>query len=215
MDCPTCKTALVKDQYEGHPVFHCPECSGYLMKRQRMAQIQSNREMSSEELEGHAEKRATADTTDLIRCPRCHGQRMNKEKVQFDLRPDESFQLDICRQCQVIWFDGGELAKLQLDYESSIKAIDQLERQQLAQSLSGERKEQLEQRIAALPMASNSLGAHLVNLWPWIGAGALLTTCLGLLMPSLFDDTKTANYLLIIPSLLLGLGLGVLGLLRH
>ena len=140
---------------------------------------------------------------------------MSKEKIHFDQRPDESFQLDICRKCQMIWFDGGELAKFQLDYESSIKAIDQLERQKLAQSLSGDRKEQLEERIATIPMASNALGAHLANLWPWIGAGVLLTTALGLLLPSFFDDSKSANYLLIIPSLLLGLGLGVLGLLRH
>jgi len=185
------------------------------MKRQRMAQIQSNRETSSEQLEHHAEKRATADSTGLIRCPRCRVQRMNKEKIQFDQRPEESFQLDVCRKCQMIWFDGGELAKLQLDYESSIKAIDQMERQQLARSLSEDRKEQLEERIAAMPMASNALGAHLINLWPWIGAGVFLTITLILLLPGFFDNSKTANYLLVIPSLLLGIGLGVIGLLRH
>lgn len=107
-----------------------------------------------EQLESHAEQQATADSTDLIRCLRCRVQRMSKEKIHFDQRPDESFQLDICRKCQMIWFDGGELAKFQLDYESSIKAIDQLERQKLAQSLSGDRKEQLEERIATMPMAS-------------------------------------------------------------
>ena len=185
------------------------------MKRPRMAQIQSNRETSSEQLEHHAEKQATADSTGLIRCPRCRVQRMNKEKIQFDQRPEESFQLDVCRKCQMIWFDGGELAKLQLDYESSIKAIDQMERQQLAQSLSEDRKEQLEERIAAMPMASNALGAHLINLWPWIGAGVFLTITMILLLPGFFDNSKTADYLLVIPSLLIGIGLGVIGLLRH
>ena len=215
VDCPTCKVELVNEAYEGHQIFQCPDCLGYLMKRQRMAQIQSTRETSSEQLESHAADRAAADRTDLMRCPRCRVQRMNKQKILFDKRPDESFQIDVCSKCQMVWFDGGELAKFQLDYESSAKAIDQLERQQLAQSLDGERKEELEQRIAAMPMASNGLGAHLMNLWPWLGAGISLTTALGLMIPSFLNAGTSANYALVIPSALLGLGLGLLGFLRH
>ena len=216
MDCPTCETELVNEKYEGHNVFQCPDCSGYLIKRQRMAQIKDTRETSSAELESHATARAAEDRTDLIRCPRCRVQRMNKQRIHFDERPDESFMIDICGKCQMVWFDGGELAKLQIDHESSIKAIDQLERQQLAQNLGSERKQELEQRIAALPTGAGGIGSQILGLWPWIPCAVfLMIAAFAWFVPGLTDAANKVNYPLVIGAGLIGIGCGAFGFRRH
>lgn len=150
MDCPSCEKELVKTTYEEQPVEHCSKCSGYLLQRRSMNRIKTSREVTSEKLTREADRHIASDTTDHLRCPRCKN-RMTKQKVFFDERPDESFNLDMCDGCKLIWFDGGELARYQMDYESSEQAVQQLLRTQRTAEMSEDDRQDLDRNISRLP----------------------------------------------------------------
>ncbi len=54
---------------------------------------------------------------------------MKKEKIPLSRLGGEPFFIDVCQKCRMVWFNGGELAKLQLDYEMSDQAIEELDHQ--------------------------------------------------------------------------------------
>lgn len=128
MDCPTCNQLLVREKYEKVPVMRCPDCSGYLVDQKRLVLIKSSREATPEQLKSQVENQSTLDSHELVKCPKCLVNRMEKRKL--DKQSEDSYTVDICGDCQVVWFDGGELARMQLDYESSQVAIKQLATQQ-------------------------------------------------------------------------------------
>ena len=158
MKCPNCDIQLHHTQYEKYPVFQCPKCAGYLVAKKRLSVIKGSRERSTVELETEAQQERQPDQQERLRCPKCLANKMSKEKILFDEHPEESFTIDVCRQCSVIWFDGGELARLQLDYEASLKAIDELEFQQQWEDKTEVEKEQVQEQFAALPADRSGLG---------------------------------------------------------
>ena len=159
MDCPSCVKELVKTTYEEQPVEHCSKCSGYLLQRRSMNRIKTSREVTSEKLTREADRHIASDTTDHLDCPRCK-KRMTKQKVFFDERPDESFKLDMCDGCKLIWFDGGELARYQMDYESSEQAVQQLMRTQRLSEMNKNDRADLDRNISRLREHDPSLATY-------------------------------------------------------
>jgi len=62
------------------------------------------------------------------------------------------FHLDTCRRCEPVWFDGGELARLQLSYQISPQGKDAAELQRRWREMPPERREEFEQNLARLPV---------------------------------------------------------------
>ncbi len=157
MNCPTCDVPLDRVKYENVSVSQCPQCKGYLVNRNRVILSKTTQDVSSETLQAEVTTQSHPDAQANIRCPKCRGRTMSKERVPVE--KDNEFFLDVCRDCNVAWFDGGELAKLQIQYESSMKAIEAYAFQQKAQHRTEEEEEEFQQNLAALPTAENPLKA--------------------------------------------------------
>lgn len=150
MDCPSCETTLQSATYEELRVFQCPDCSGVLLNLNRLPQIKAARGLSTEELQEQAESVGDDDTHKKIDCPRCRAVPMDKLKSR-QLEPSaELFMIDVCKPCRLAWFNGGELARLQLAYESTPKALAELQMQLEAESRTEEEEAELQENLARL-----------------------------------------------------------------
>jgi len=103
----------------------CPTCQGALVEDPKIARIERKMELPEKALAEQA-RTDTQDSTGRLRCPKCRCI-MSKEPA-LESRPAgfrsdtiKDFHVDHCKYCGVTWFDGGELAKLQLSYERSVK----------------------------------------------------------------------------------------------
>lgn len=78
-----------------------------------------------------------------------------------------SFRLDTCQSCDFVWFDPGELARIQLDYEMSPQGRDAARVQDRLQNMSPEEKEAFEDALAKLPegdaTVASVFGTSLIN----------------------------------------------------
>lgn len=157
MDCPVCESKeLRRDRYEGVSIFRCDNCHGVLAEERRLRQIRVAQQRSTASLEHEAESEASLDTEDKLHCPRCRARRMVKEEVNVESRHDASFTIDICHDCDSVWFDGGELARLQLDFEQSAQAVEAWRLKKLSEQRTPEEEKELEERIAKAPPPSNT-----------------------------------------------------------
>jgi Zn-finger nucleic acid-binding protein len=82
---------------------------------------------------------------------------MKKQRVRVS--DDEAFYLDACPECDHVWLDGGELARLQMKFEQSAKAIDAFARQEQLQNLDDTRREAFQQQLDELPAGEHFLHA--------------------------------------------------------
>ena len=160
MKCPACESRLSKSRYEGLVVNLCENCEGYLVETRRARQIRQRRDTSREDLADEVLKANGLDTADRLRCPRCMSL-MQKEK----LNANSSFYIDHCRRCELIWFDAGELAKMQLEYEFSEQGMEAERFQERHRNMTEEEKQLFAERLANLPPgdldASSSFSAGL------------------------------------------------------
>lgn len=109
MKCPVCNTTLARTEYEGFIVQQCPDCHGHLLTVRRLDSIKRKEEKSIEELKTETTKETGNDSLHKLRCPKC------KQRMQKRFIPDPgAFHVDRCDRCELIWVDGGELARLQL-----------------------------------------------------------------------------------------------------
>ncbi|MEE8452517.1 MAG: zf-TFIIB domain-containing protein [Thermoguttaceae bacterium] len=146
MNCPSCAAQLVRTTYEGLPVFRCDECSGYLLGRKRVDGIKRSRGKSVEQLKEETLGESQEDTKTLVRCPRC------RMKMKKDLLPEPvSLHVDRCGQCDLIWLDGGELARVQLGHEMTPQGRDAAEMQRRHKEMDPERRREFEENLAKLP----------------------------------------------------------------
>jgi len=152
MKCPACTAELVRVTYEGLPVFRCQQCCGYLVGRRRLEGIKRSRGKSVEELKQETLAESRADTEQRVRCPRCRVY-MKKEF----LKDPASFHIDTCASCELIWFDGGELARLQLAHEITPQAREAAEFQRRLREMSPEQRAQFEENLANLPEPESPL----------------------------------------------------------
>jgi Zn-finger nucleic acid-binding protein len=146
MNCPICEVELTRVIYQGFPVFHCGQCHGYLVSRQRMESISHSYVRPVEELKQETLEHHHDDTGQVLRCPGCR-KRMRKQS----LKPPASFNLDLCDACRFVWLDGGELARLQLAHRISPQGREAAELQRRYREMTPEQRAQLEQNIAKLP----------------------------------------------------------------
>jgi len=154
MKCPLCNANLVRTAYESLAVHHCEACFGYLLGRHRVEAVKIRREKSTEELKKEVASEGRPDTSERIRCPYCR-RKMHKEYVK---KPAD-FNMDVCPDCDIVWFDGGELARLQLAYENSPKGIDaERSRRRMAEMTLPE-WEEFERNLAKLPAGNMSIAS--------------------------------------------------------
>lgn len=121
------------------------------MQQKRLDSIRRIPSMSIELLKQEVVTESKADTTAKIKCPHCF---YPMEKVR--LESPASLTIDVCGDCNHIWLDGGELARIQLAYECSNFGRDQIELRHRYESLTPEEKEALQRRIDKLPKLNPS-----------------------------------------------------------
>jgi len=150
--CPVCDVEFQRLEYEGFPVLRCHACLGYLISRNRMESVRRVQATSVSQLQDEALAEKRDDTNDPLKCPRCRGA-MRKEFIE----EPASFFIDTCRACELVWFDGGELARLQLSYEISPKGREAAEYQRRMREMTVEQREQFERNLALLPKGDASV----------------------------------------------------------
>jgi Zn-finger nucleic acid-binding protein len=152
MTCPRCSPSLERCRYEGLPVSVCRECDGYLIRTHHVGSIKARRDKSADELAKEAARAGRQQLAAGVACPRC------RRSMQVELAPGPvDFHLDECRDCALVWFDGGELARVQMHYESSPAGRDIAELRDRFHNMPAERREEFERNLAALPAGDASL----------------------------------------------------------
>jgi Zn-finger nucleic acid-binding protein len=152
MKCPNCSSDLNRSQYEGLPVFSCADCSGYLVSTRRVTHINRRRIHSADELTEEAITDVREDREHSLRCPRCMRQ-MDKELCD----QAKSFHIDKCVDCELVWFDAGELARSQLAYESTERAQETRQFQERHLQMTSDERKEFEHNLASLPEGEASL----------------------------------------------------------
>jgi len=153
--CPVCQTPLTHEKYEGFPVLHCGQCGGHLVPFRRLEPIKRLQRTTEAELKQEANA-FSGDSTERIRCPRCN---VYMRKEALDVPLIEGLHQDVCDHCQVVWFDGGELAMVQLVYEQTgeFRNVDELRQRMRELEADPERKAAFERTLAELPDSTFTL----------------------------------------------------------
>ena len=103
MLCPTCRTTLNINRDRHGAIWVCDRCSG------AAANLAVLRKRLKADLVTDFWRRVISEGTPSARpCPECQ-RSMTGFKMPVD---DHQIGLDLCKRCQVVWFDGGELEAL-------------------------------------------------------------------------------------------------------
>ena len=145
MNCPACDSNLERTQYEGLPVFRCAGCRGYLVASHRIDDINRRQTKQQLELIQDASVAAGNDSRASLDCPRCR-KTMNKQP----LKPSHEFCVDECQECEIIWFDAGELAIIQLEHDASPGATSAKNMKQRVDEMTPEEIAEFEKNLANL-----------------------------------------------------------------
>jgi Zn-finger nucleic acid-binding protein len=147
--CPHCSCGLTQVDYEGFRVFQCGECRGHLVESQRLDCIKYLARKSTEELKAEAASEFRGSSPERVRCPRCHAP-MVKEDMRL---PGTALQMDVCRPCGLVWFDGGELALAQLGHQAGplFDEAQEMKRRMEELEASPERKARFNESLDGLP----------------------------------------------------------------
>lgn len=114
MHCPVCRIQITPIPYEGVRVFNCGQCGGNWLTGGQMERILASREiqMPPAVQDQMSMLAAASNTTKPLLCVQC-GVTMKKTPFRFW----SDVTLDHCPKCQGIWFDRGELEKVQILWE--------------------------------------------------------------------------------------------------
>lgn len=147
--CPVCDLELSLVKYEGYTVRRCGSCNGHLMRLDKMEFIKRADRKTQEQLKSEASAEFSGSSGQQLRCPRCR-RPMHKQAINL---PVIDLQCDICTGCSLVWLDGGELALVQLAYQSSSGFINAQELKRRMQELeaSPDRKAIFKANLANLP----------------------------------------------------------------
>ncbi len=96
MDCPRCGVPLVRSKEPPYHVWKCSRCEGQAVN---VAVLRKEVAESFLQEAWHNAGRAIGRSS--RRCPSCH---QNLATVNVD-----DLEIELCRSCQLIWFDAGEL----------------------------------------------------------------------------------------------------------
>lgn len=145
MKCPRCQHSLDRTRYAGANVRQCPSCKGLLLPKRRASLIQRRVYKDSASLASELQDIAEIDSAMEIRCPDC------RDKMKNVLVEELSFCVDECDQCGMAWFDGGELAQLQLAFETKPQTRELNEMRDRLKNMSEKERNEYDKRIADLP----------------------------------------------------------------
>ncbi len=152
MKCPTCHVPLVREKYAGANVQDCPQCSGALLDTRRAEKIKRRVNKDLAQLTKEINETSSEDTKQEIRCPRCRAKMRKREIKQLQLFVDD------CHQCDLSWFDGGELAALQLEFENDPQTVELNRMRKRLKEMTDEERAEYEANIAKLKDLGSPLG---------------------------------------------------------
>lgn len=157
--CPTCAVPLEPATAEDLRSLRCPQCQGHLLELARFDALRRSPQKNFAELETEAQAGFAGDTAGAIRCPRCHAA-MSKHPLSV---PGLALHMDVCGECALVWFDGGELALAQLAHQASpaFREVQELKRRSAALAADPARKAAFDEAVANLPEAPNAVAAGL------------------------------------------------------
>jgi len=99
MKCPECKIDLQMDKSLKGILWQCQQCSGVA------ANLAVLRKLLGQDVASNFWREAMSSTPANRPCPSCH-QALHAFKCDVD---HNAIELDLCKRCQIIWFDKGEL----------------------------------------------------------------------------------------------------------
>ena len=145
MNCPSCDNTLTRTTYSGANVRQCENCDGILLPKRRAESIQRKIDKDTKRLVAEIVAARHSDLTSDIRCPQCRN-KMTKISVQ-----ELGFSVDECDNCGMAWFDAGELAQLQLAFESRPQTAELNAMRERLENMTDRERAEYERRIAELP----------------------------------------------------------------
>ena len=107
--CPSCSGALQTAQLDGRPVLYCQECFGVLVRRDHFGAIVNERRSKRVGLEQEPVRPIDpAAYSRRLRCPAC--QKYMEVHPYFG---PGNIVIDSCSECEYVWLDHGELARVE------------------------------------------------------------------------------------------------------
>ena len=120
MICPTCKNDMIAVEYSNIELDYCIDCHGVWLDSEELELLLESMSMESSHLflSNLLDSKEVESSEKKRKCPIC-GQKM--KKITIGQQPE--ILIDVCRQEDGLWFDGGELGQLlkQLAEKSSQK----------------------------------------------------------------------------------------------
>ena len=105
MLCPKCKIDLQREKSLKGALWQCAECQGVA------ANLAVLRKLLGQEVALKFWREARASTPSHKPCPSC-----NQPLSAFTYPVDQAtVTLDLCKRCQIIWFDSGEFAAFPME----------------------------------------------------------------------------------------------------
>ncbi len=124
IQCPRCKTPLIKDFFEKKINYTCPNCHGRIMSLAGLRAICESKQFPNM-LWQTAQYGVSQEG---VTCHSC-----NKKMRRLTLPLDNMvFELDVCCCCQLIWFDQNELENIPIVKEKTIEKLPQQAIEKLA-----------------------------------------------------------------------------------
>ena len=165
-NCPHCNIPLTEVDYSGFNVLYCGQCKGYLVDVSRLETIKRLGRKEQAALKAEVRAEYQGDQAAQIKCPKCHLP-MQKKPVQL---PGLTLQLDACKECALLWLDGGELALVQLEHRTLPIYGDMQDMRHRSAALENDpdRKAAFERNLANLPDEADPLEDDLYsNNYGW------------------------------------------------
>lgn len=147
MECPVCHQKLTRAPYESVRIYQCNQCGGHLLSKSKLRKIEKLRTHSKSKLLNEINSATSTDNQQKLRCPECHFTMEHR----FQKIGASNFRIENCPRCLWIWLDDGELAKLQILYETSDAGKQSEASRKRFQNMTDQEKKELDDRIAKLP----------------------------------------------------------------
>lgn len=132
MQCPKCDVDTKTEKYEGVEIDRCPRCKGVWLDDGEIRQVIREREktFTSEQIRAVVGdtlpvKVDAPEEADVYPCPKC-GENLEKHDLT-------GIMLDRCPNHDGLWFDEGEIEKVQILAERRQTVFTDKERQEILQ----------------------------------------------------------------------------------
>lgn len=145
MNCPRCDNQkLQRTKYIDANVRECSSCGGLLLKTSRATKIERRIDKNHDALHEEIAKSTQDDSIAKMRCPSCRDIMQKRSIRRLD------FLVDDCESCGMSWFDGGELAAIQLNFEQKAQTVELNAMRDRLRSMTDSERAEYEQNLANL-----------------------------------------------------------------